>query len=221
VIPLLSGIFRATDAFAHLLWIATVAVVPVYLIGVILVAIGSYRIDFIQRLASSWEARLAGVAHGKGFAGKLRSLLKTVAEGLHGYRSSFSVLATERPSILARAYLCSFLYFTGLFTVGYLTLVALGVQVDYLRAVAAQVVILLVASATPTPGGSGASEFGAYSLFTLIIPREVVALFIVIWRILTYWLLLFTGAIALALAVQTSAESISRRKLRPATSRER
>jgi uncharacterized protein (TIRG00374 family) len=98
------------------------------------------------------------------------------------------------------------MYFLGTFTVDWVIFRGLGEHVGYLRTIAGQVIVWLVASATPTPGGEGAAEFGAFQLFTNILPPEKVAVFIVIWRILSYWLLILVGAVALGLALRTAAK---------------
>ncbi|MDP2856401.1 MAG: lysylphosphatidylglycerol synthase transmembrane domain-containing protein [Bacillota bacterium] len=206
VVPILSGIHQADDPFAHMLSIGARTVVPLYLLGVVLVVVGSLRIEWAQRTISSWDRRLQKAVRARRLAVRLRRLLRGIGQGLRGYNASFKLLATERPSVLIRAYGCSALYFMGMFTVGYLVFRAFGADVGYLRAVSAQMIILLVASATPTPGGAGASELGAYSLFVQIMPKEAVGAFVLVWRILTYWLLLLTGAIALGMAVRASAQ---------------
>ncbi len=206
VVPVLSGIHSADDPFARMLTIGVRTVVPLYLLGVVLVVVGSMRIQWAQRTISGWDRRLQKVVRWRRFAVRLRRVLRSIGQGLKGYNASFRLLATERLSVLVRAYACSALYFMGLFTVGYLVFKAFGADVGYLRSVAAQMIILLVASATPTPGGAGASELGAYSLFTQIMTKEAVVAFVLVWRILTYWLLLFTGAIALGMAVRASAQ---------------
>jgi len=206
VVPILSGIHRAGDPFARMLSIGARTVVPLYLLGVVLIVLGSLRIEWAQRTISSWDKRLQKAVRARRLAVRLRRLLRGIGQGLRGYNASFRLLATERPSVLIRAYGCSALYFMGLFTVGYLVFRAVGADIGYLRAVSAQMIVLLVASATPTPGGAGASELGAYSLFAQMMPREAVGAFVLVWRILTYWLLLLTGAIALGMAVRTSAQ---------------
>jgi uncharacterized protein (TIRG00374 family) len=205
-VPFISGIHRGDDAFARMLSTGARTVVPLYLLGVVLVVAGSLRIEWAQRTISAWDQRLQKITRARRLVVRVRRLLRGIGQGLRGYNASFKLLATERPSVLLRAYACSGLYFMGLFTVGYLVFRAFGADVGYLRAVAAQMIILLVASATPTPGGAGASELGAYSLFVHLMPREAVGAFVLVWRILTYWLLLLTGAIALGLAVRTSAQ---------------
>ena len=212
LIPLVSGISRAEDAFSKLLWTATLAVVPLYLFGVLVVLMSSLKIHRLERYIRRAVDRLSSVKRARALASRAASLLNSICLGLHDYRASFNILAMERPAVLIRAYLFSAGYFMMLFTVGYITLLALGVRADYLEVVAAQVLILLAASATPTPGGAGATEFGAYSLFTLLVPPEVVAVFIVLWRLLSYWLLLFSGSVAFALAVRTQA-ALSREDL--------
>jgi glycosyltransferase 2 family protein len=203
-LPLLSGVYNATDPYAVFLWSVVRTVVPLYLIGITAVALGSYRIDVVQRWIDAWESKLRG-KQGR-FPSRLGSALRSVSGGLQGYHHSFQVIATERPSFLIRAYLCSLVYFLGTFTVDWVIFRGLGERVSYLRTIAGQVIVWLVASATPTPGGEGAAEFGAFKLFTNILPPEKVAVFIVIWRILSYWLLIVVGAVALGFALRTSAE---------------
>jgi uncharacterized protein (TIRG00374 family) len=69
------------------------------------------------------------------------------------------------------------------------------------------VLIFLVTSLFPIPGGAGGAEFGFTALFAKFIPtHSKLILAMLIWRILTYYLGLFLGMIAMAMHPEKAEE---------------
>ncbi|RRK09994.1 UPF0104 family protein [Lactiplantibacillus garii] len=69
------------------------------------------------------------------------------------------------------------------------------------------VLIFLVTSLFPIPGGAGGAEFGFTELFAKFIPsHSKLILAMLIWRILTYYLGLFLGMIAMAMRPEKAEE---------------
>jgi glycosyltransferase 2 family protein len=208
-LPLIAGVHNAGDPFAKLLWLGVRVVVPAYMGGVLLIAFASYRIDIAESLLSAWRLRIANRT--ERFYVWLHKFLQSASDGLQTYRAAFILLFTGKPVVLFQAYLGSLVYFIGLFSVDYVVFLALGQHVDFFRAIAAQVVVVQIASSSPIP-----AELLAYRFFTEILPRETVASFIVIWRLLSYWGLIAIGAVMFALALREWATHQARRRQRSA-----
>jgi uncharacterized protein (TIRG00374 family) len=217
-VPLLAGVNRAQDSFSRLIWTSTLAVVPFFLATLVVLAAGSYRIDYIHGLLASWERRLASRGKTAGGWGRLHNLLRATSGGLRVYHGSIRFLATRRPSSVFFACLCALAHFVLEFTAGYCVFRALSLDPGFFRSLAAFILIFLLASAAPTPGGSGASEIGAYSIFTYIAPQGIVAAFVITWRATTYWLQVLAGAVCLAFALHTPglrSKRVRRERKRP------
>ncbi|NLY89873.1 MAG: flippase-like domain-containing protein [Firmicutes bacterium] len=56
-------------------------------------------------------------------------------------------------------------------------------------------VILFLVSFIPIPGGSGFTEMGLYSLFSIYLPKHLLAVSVVIWRFLSYYLTTLIGGL--------------------------
>lgn len=60
-----------------------------------------------------------------------------------------------------------------------------------------QAILNLLLPFAPTPGASGAAEFGFASLFLNIVPQSLLGIFAAIWRLFTYHLTILAGGLAL------------------------
>jgi len=81
------------------------------------------------------------------------------------------------------------------FSIAPLILLGLGKPVPYLQALIWQFVMQMIIVYLPLPGGSGAAELGLASLFVFFVPSSVLGIFILAWRLLTYYILLFFGGL--------------------------
>jgi len=72
---------------------------------------------------------------------------------------------------------------------------ALGFRVNLLAAIQAQVILLPMLYYSPTPGGSGVAEGGFALLFAGLIPKHLVGISVVLWRIFGTYLYVAIGAV--------------------------
>ena len=92
------------------------------------------------------------------------------------------------------SYLLSMINFIFLFSIPYLICVAFGhTNAPYVELVTLMSFLYLAVAFMPTPGAAGASEGGFYLFFSNYFSN--IFLPMVIWRFLTYYLVLFTGSI--------------------------
>lgn len=84
------------------------------------------------------------------------------------------------------------------YIIPYFILLALGAQdVDVLLILALHILIVMVISLFPIPGGSGGAEVGFAMLFQQFLPTHAkLMLAMLLWRLITYYFGMFAGVIA-------------------------
>lgn len=172
---------------------AYVVFVLLYFGGLALFAWAALR---VEALRPRLEARLAG-ARSRSWWSRLAG---TILDMLADFRRSLIQLTGPgRRAHLGRAVGWAVLYFLLYFGVGLSVMRSLGVSGNTVTLFAWQVVAATIALFTPSPGGSGAAEFGAMFAFGSLLPAGVLPAFIILWRLFTFHLNLLLGGIATAI----------------------
>jgi uncharacterized protein (TIRG00374 family) len=96
------------------------------------------------------------------------------------------------------AFLFSALYWAGFFAIAPFLMYACGINVTsaFWQIIFFQFILVFIIAYIPIPSGSGIMEFGFYSVFSFI-PPPLRALFIFIWRFLSYHVATFAGGFIL------------------------
>ena len=128
----------------------------------------------------------------RGVARFLKSLLVEARR----FRSSLGRVWHRGPLLLLWPLLLTLAFWTLYFSIAPLILWSFGMTPPYLTTVSWQVMIFLLLSYVPLPGGSGAAEFSAATLFVSFVPSPFIGVFIAAWRFFTYYLTLFFGSLA-------------------------
>jgi uncharacterized protein (TIRG00374 family) len=76
-------------------------------------------------------------------------------------------------------------------------LYGLGVQVPIIKAAILQLVLTYLLAFIPTPGASGVAELGGFSLFALICPKELLGIYVLLWRFFTFYISVIIGGMVL------------------------
>lgn len=94
------------------------------------------------------------------------------------------------------------------YSVPYFVLLALGAtNVDYLRVLVLHIMIVMIVSLFPIPGGSGGAEYSFKTLFaTFSLSSSKLVLAMLLWRLFTYYLGMFMGIIALAIKPKVTSK---------------
>ncbi|MEO6068391.1 MAG: lysylphosphatidylglycerol synthase transmembrane domain-containing protein [Gemmatimonadota bacterium] len=151
-------------------------------LGVVMVVVmvfpGLVR-DLIHRLA-----RWAGARH-QGIAARLEKLEVGIDQAhgsilrfntLRGWMSLFWAVIISAPSHANKL------------LAGYVALRAVGIQAHFLDVLLLQTLITFLLYFAPTPGASGIAELLSAAVMSVYVPREVVPLYTLIWRLtLSYW----------------------------------
>lgn len=144
--------------------------------------------DFLSRFPSSRHLYEGN----KGITRFLKSLLGEARR----FRSSLGRVWRRGPVLLLWPLVLTVLYWSLYFSIAPLILWGFGFSPPYFIAFSWQVMIFLILTYIPLPGGSGAAEFGAASLFVAFVPASVIGIFIAAWRFFTYYMSLLAGGIA-------------------------
>lgn len=134
--------------------------------------------------------------------GRGRDLLLRVAGGLanewHSFRQALVTLGRLEVGELVLLILVTLGYWAAYFGVALGVLWGMGVTPPWQAVVTNQIVFNVLQPLAPTPGGSGAAEWGMAVLFRNLVPRNELATFVAIWRVFTFYSSLTLGGLAAA-----------------------
>jgi uncharacterized protein (TIRG00374 family) len=88
------------------------------------------------------------------------------------------------------------LFWVSEFIIASLILMGLGTQPFFIESFIVQLVIAILMMIPLTPGGSGIAELGASSLYGLFVPSSIVGIFVVLWRLILYYINIIIGLLA-------------------------
>ena len=104
----------------------------------------------------------------------------------------------SRPFLLISVFSLTFLQLLLNFSIPYFVGLSLGMKnISYSKVIAFQSILFLTLAFIPTPGTTGAAEGGFYLFFKPIFGLERIALGMIIWRFLSYYLGLILGFVFL------------------------
>lgn len=106
-------------------------------------------------------------------------------------------IKTSRKKELLLALIFTIISFLALTTIPYLLSIALNNAMPYLNSFIFQTILQGSLVFTPTPGGSGIAETAAYFLFKNSIRKEILGIFVILWRFFTAYLTAMVGGIFL------------------------
>lgn len=172
------------------------------IIGLLLVM---YCYGFTKRLVA---AILAPVGF---FLGKDRraSLAASAELKIDTFYQESLHLKREKKKVL-KAALLTMLQLVLYYSVPYFVLLALHVpNVDLLRVMVMHVMIVMIVSLFPIPGGTGGAEYSFGQIFATFMSNSAqLVLAMLLWRLLTYYLGMLLGIIAVGIRPRKSAKNV-------------
>jgi uncharacterized protein (TIRG00374 family) len=81
--------------------------------------------------------------------------------------------------------LVSAVCFVSKFAVAYMIVRSLGAHASFIDVALLQMVIILINYFFPTPGASGAAELSSAALMSAVVPKGLIAFYVILWRLLT------------------------------------
>jgi uncharacterized protein (TIRG00374 family) len=130
-----------------------------------------------------------------------RIALRTDEEFDH-FSSGLAAFAGHARMGLLQGFVFSFLFWFSEFIIASVILVGLGLPPAVGSSLFAQIIIALVSMIPLTPGAAGIAEVSAASLYALFVPTAVLGIFILLWRLIMFYLNIVFGLIGTMIIVR-------------------
>ena len=118
-----------------------------------------------------------------------------VEEFFDDFRRGFSILFLKKPQYLAWNLLFYNLRYIAIFMVAFWVLWSLGILVHPIKVIGIQIPLNYIFSLMPTPGSSGGVEASIASVFVSYTAVQRIGIFVILWRIITFYFPLIVGGI--------------------------
>jgi uncharacterized protein (TIRG00374 family) len=140
----------------------------------------------------AWRERLAAKAN----PGRLQRWFIWLLGELHGFTGGLRLFLRGRNlGHLLLAALLTVICMTSLFAMSATLLSGLGLPTDAPRAMGINLLLCSVMLFVPTPGASGVAEAGAAGLYSMICPKYMLGVYVVLWRLFSFYLGALAGGI--------------------------
>jgi uncharacterized protein (TIRG00374 family) len=126
---------------------------------------------------------------------RLPQLLKTIDREVDNFNHGLVHFVDRGKRGLAWGFIFTALFWLSEFVIASMLLLGLGQQPYYIESFVIQLIIAIIMMIPLTPGGSGVAEIAATSLYSLIVPSSIVGVFVLLWRLILYYLNILLGLI--------------------------
>lgn len=133
---------------------------------------------------------------------RLESLLETIDREVDNFNRGLVRFVNHGRSGLVWGILFTLLFWLSEFVVASMLLVGLGQPPYFIESFVVQLVIAIIMMIPLTPGGSGVAEIGATSLYSLFVPSAIVGVFVLLWRLIFYYLNILLGLLSSLIIVR-------------------
>ncbi|HOB17350.1 MAG TPA: flippase-like domain-containing protein [Candidatus Methanoculleus thermohydrogenotrophicum] len=124
---------------------------------------------------------------------RLEQLLGTIDREVDNFNQALVQFVNHGKSGLLWGFLFTALFWFSEFIIASMLLLGLGQQPYFIESFVVQLVIAVIMMIPLTPGGSGVAELSATSFYSLFIPSSIVGIFVLLWRLILYYLNIFLG----------------------------
>ncbi len=177
---------RVASTFAALL----------FLILASILAISLFKPDKIKKIVSYFERPIEKIKPG---------VMKKVYNEIDSYNAILWEYLRNHKKMLVMG----FIFTVGLwgleFSIPYIILTGLGLEIDFLMAWSGYIVVMLIVMIPTTPGGSGVAEIGASLIYSAMVGTALIGVFVLLWRLVTYYVNLGVGGLVTSIVVHDMA----------------
>jgi len=111
------------------------------------------------------------------------------------FHNSTKLYLKDERQALAKGFLFTTTFWLLQFSIASLILVGLGSQPWILASFSAQTVLMMIATIPLTPGNSGIAELSTATIYSAFVSTSVLGIFILGWRVITYYLNIVVGGL--------------------------
>jgi len=130
------------------------------------------------------------------FTGFFKKILPIkFVNGVQNFKNVFTSKLRKHPIPILISFIFTILSLGFYFFTAPLLLKGLGLKVSLIKVAILQVVLTYGLNFTPSPGASGFAEAGALGIFSVVCPKELLGIYVVLWRFLTGYLGIIVGGI--------------------------
>jgi hypothetical protein len=134
--------------------------------------------------------------------GRLERWTVRVSQEVRRYREALSLLSQNRCSALWLAFAWTLVYWALYLAIVPTLLAGLNVSFDLVQVMESQLLLNFIQPFFPTPGASGGAELTFAFFFRNVVPKGLLGIFVMAWRLATYYLSLICGAVAIVYALR-------------------
>jgi len=186
----LLGFFPNDDLLKKLVFLGYLINLLV-IIGLFVVAFNEKGNKFIINLFIKVGAKLKIIKDKEKFLNKSNEIITN-------FHENASILMKSKRHFI-KIILLNFIALICLYLVPFFLIIGLGASINPFVAVMTSAYVMLIGSFVPIPGGSGGLEFGFVRFFGFFIIGAKLSSIMIVWRLITYYLGLFVGAISLSI----------------------
>lgn len=177
--------FSGVSIMMYAAWISVTLFVLVFIYSV-------KNPDYLKR-ALKWMSRWVDRRwHLK----RLESLLETIDREVDNFNKGLVKFVNHGKSGLVWGMFFTLLFWFSEFIIASLILMGLGQPPFLIESFVVQLVIAIIMMIPLTPGGSGVAELTATSLYSLFVPSSIVGVFVLLWRLILYYLNILLGLLS-------------------------
>lgn len=169
--------------------LAIIGFIVNFLVIVTLILIGAKKSIVLKFLSFIYKL-LGKIKILKNLDKKIEELRKSVDT----FHENFKIIKKEKIMVL-KLFLATALQLTVFFSITYAVYKMFGLSgTTYIKIISAQSFLSMVMAFVPIPGAGIAAEGGFYIIFGAFIPKEVINMAILFWRLYTFYLPIIVGS---------------------------
>ncbi|MFD1318638.1 lysylphosphatidylglycerol synthase transmembrane domain-containing protein [Loigolactobacillus zhaoyuanensis] len=194
ILTLVFGFKLVAAKFTYLAWLVVFGFI-IHLVVITTLLLIMYWYNFTKALVRL----LLRPLHWFMKAERVTKLALTLNQKIDNFHRE-SLRIKNQTGMLIKASLLTFIQLVFYYSVPYFVLLALGLHPNFFEVLVMHIMIVMIISLFPIPGGSGGAEISFRALFaTFVAVNSKLVLAMILWRIMTYYLGMFIGMFALVI----------------------
>jgi uncharacterized protein (TIRG00374 family) len=145
---------------------------------------------------------------------RMAMLIEQALAKIQEYQNSCKQFLQKDKMAVLQAFFVTLLYYLGKLNLAYLILLGMGVEVNYLTAMAVLALLRFILYFAPTPGGSGVGELSIAALMSALMPAYLLPIYAILYRTFHLYMPAALGAWVLFGELRKSSPQISRSGVR-------